>query len=88
MAAGFVTRVVPAAETFEAAAQAAHKLASLPPKSIRLTKALLREGHREAIDNRLQNEGDHFRRMLAEPAAREALSAFIEKRKPDFSREK
>lgn len=88
LAAGFVTRVVPASETFEVASQAAAKLAALPPKSIRLTKALLREGHRAAVDTQLQKEGEHFRRMLGEPAAREALSAFMEKRKPDFSREK
>jgi enoyl-CoA hydratase/carnithine racemase len=88
LAAGFVTRVVPANETFEVASQAAAKLAALPPKSIRLTKALIREGHRAAIDNQLQKEGEHFRRMLGEPAAREAFSAFMEKRKPDFSKEK
>jgi enoyl-CoA hydratase/carnithine racemase len=88
LAAGFVTRVVPASETFEVASQAAAKLAALPPKSIRLTKALIREGHRAAIDLQLQKEGEHFRRMLGEPAAREALSAFMEKRKPDFSKEK
>jgi enoyl-CoA hydratase/carnithine racemase len=86
--AGFVTRVVPASETFEVASQAAAKLAALPPKSIRLTKALIREGHRAAIDIQLQKEGEHLRRMLGEPAAREALSAFMEKRKPDFSKEK
>jgi enoyl-CoA hydratase/carnithine racemase len=88
LAAGFVTRVLPAGDTFEAAAQAASKLASLPPESIRLTKALIREGHRAAIDNRLQLEGDHLRRMLGKPAAREAMRAFMEKRKPDFSKEK
>jgi enoyl-CoA hydratase/carnithine racemase len=88
LAAGFITRVVPASETFEIASQAAAKLAALPPKSIRLTKALIREGHRAAVDIQLQKEGDHFLRMLSEPAAREALSAFMEKRKPDFSGEK
>jgi enoyl-CoA hydratase/carnithine racemase len=87
LAAGFVTRVVPANETFEAAAQAAARLAALPPKSVRLTKALMRDAHRGAIEIQLQKEGDHFRRMLGEPAAREALAAFMEKRKPDFSRE-
>lgn len=86
-AAGIVTRVLPAGDTFEAAAQAAAKLAALPPESIRLTKALLKDGHREAIDNRLQKEGDHFRRMLGKPAAREAMRAFMEKRRPDFSKE-
>ena len=88
LAAGFVTRVVPASETFETAAKAAAQLASLPPESIRLTKALMRQAHREAIDIQLRKEGEHFRGLLGKPAAREAMRAFLEKRKPDFSREK
>ena len=35
---------------------------------------------------RIREEGESFRRMLAEPAAREAFTAFMEKRKPDFSK--
>ena len=31
-------------------------------------------------------EGASFGRMLREPAAREAFSAFMERRKPDFSK--
>jgi enoyl-CoA hydratase/carnithine racemase len=88
LAAGFVTRVVPASETFDTASQAAARLAALPPESIRVTKALIKDGHRESIDRQLQKEGEHFRRMLGKPAAREAMRAFMEKRKPDFSREK
>jgi enoyl-CoA hydratase/carnithine racemase len=87
LAAGFVTRVVPAAETLGAARAAADKLCALPPKSVRLTRALMREAHREAIARRALAESGHFRDMLHESAAREALTAFMEKRKPDFSRE-
>ena len=42
--------------------------------------------HREAVQAQLRAEGAHFRDMLREPAAREALSAFLEKRKPDFTK--
>ena len=80
--AGFVTRVVPAAETLDAAWAAAEKLARLPAKSIQLTRSLLKSAHREAIERQLRTEGEHFRAMLGEPAAREALAAFLEKRKP------
>jgi enoyl-CoA hydratase/carnithine racemase len=86
LAAGFVTRVVPAAQTLEVAWEAARKLAALPAKSVRTTKALLKEAHAGAVRNQLQLEGRHFREMLAEPAAREAFAAFLEKRRPDFSR--
>jgi enoyl-CoA hydratase/carnithine racemase len=85
LAAGFVTRVVPAAQTLVTAMQAAARLAALPPKSVRVTKELLKHSHRAAIDAQLRAEGDHFRRMLSQPAAREALAAFLEKRKPDFT---
>jgi enoyl-CoA hydratase/carnithine racemase len=33
----------------------------------------------------MAEEGQSFGRMLTEPAAREAFTAFMEKRKPDFS---
>jgi enoyl-CoA hydratase/carnithine racemase len=84
-AAGFVTRVLPATETLAAAWTAAGKLARLPRKSIETTRALLKSAHREAIVQQLRTEGDHFRVMLGEPAAREALQAFLDKRKPDFT---
>ncbi|HEX7605651.1 MAG TPA: enoyl-CoA hydratase [Usitatibacter sp.] len=85
-AAGFVTKVVPAAQALDAAREAARKVAALPVKSVRLTKALLKGAHRDAVRNQLQVEAGHFRAMLGEPAAREALSAFLEKRAPDFSK--
>ena len=83
---GIVTRVSPAAETLGHAREAAKRIAALPEKSIRLTKSLMKEGHAAAIQERLGTEGKHFRAMLQEPAAREALASFMEKRKPDFTR--
>ena len=86
LAAGFVNRVLPAAETLPAARAAADRICALPEKSIRLTRALLHAGDKEAIAARAAEEGAHFARMLGEPAAREAMAAFMEKRKPDFSK--
>jgi enoyl-CoA hydratase/carnithine racemase len=83
--AGIVTRVLPAAETLGAAWAAAEKLARLPRKSVMLTRSLLRATHRDAIVRQLRAESAHFREMLNEPAAKEALSAFMAKRKPDFT---
>ena len=82
--AGFVTRVVPAAHAFDAALEAAQKLASLPAASVRATKALLKRAHRNAVEAQLGAESADFRRMLSEPAAREAFAAFLGKRAPDF----
>ena len=84
--AGFVTRVVPAAQALETAWAAAEKLARLPARPVQLTRSLLKSAHREAIERQLRTEGTQFRALLGEPAAREALAAFLEKRKPDWSK--
>ena len=86
IAAGFVTRVLPAGETLAAARAAADKLCALPAGSVRLTRALMRGAHAQAIVAQARTEGAHFAKMLDEPAAREAMSAFMQKRKPDFSK--
>ncbi|MDB5883622.1 MAG: Enoyl-CoA hydratase, partial [Ramlibacter sp.] len=38
------------------------------------------------VAQQMAEEGASFSRMLGEPAAREAFTAFMEKRRPDFSR--
>ena len=83
---GIVTQVAPASDTLRLATEAAQRLASLPEPSVRLTKQLMKSAHAEAVQRQLVVEGRHFRRMLDEPAAREALAAFLEKRKPDFGK--
>ena len=80
-AAGFVTRIVPAAEALDTAWREAARLAALPPKSIRMTKSLMKARHAEAVKSQLLAEGEIFRKMLSEPAARAALAAFLSKRK-------
>lgn len=83
---GFVSNVLPVAETLPAARKAAARIATLPGKSIRTTKALLKRPYAERLEEQMRLEGEHFRTMLLEPAAKEAFSAFFERRKPDFSR--
>ena len=83
---GIVTAVVPHAELLERAARAAAMLAELPPESIRLTKRLMKSAHAEAVKAQIAEEGRIFVERLGSPEAKEAMSAFLEKRKPDFSR--
>jgi len=40
---------------------------------------------KEPLPKRIQAEGELFFENLSSPAAREAMSAFLEKRAPDFS---
>jgi enoyl-CoA hydratase/carnithine racemase len=86
LAAGIVTEVVPEAEVLERGRQAALALAALPPASVRMTKELMKRGLAAAVQERMSEELGLFGERLRSPEAKEALSAFMEKRKPDFSR--
>ncbi|HET9578349.1 MAG TPA: enoyl-CoA hydratase-related protein [Usitatibacter sp.] len=85
-AVGIVTRIVPRAQVLETAWDAARRLAALPADSVNATRELMKAPHREAVERQMRLEGGHFRALLGAPAAREALAAFLEKRKPDFNR--
>ena len=61
------------------------RLAALPPQAIRLTKRLIKHGVPD-VAGRIQEEIGLFTERLASPEAQEAFAAFMEKRKPDFSR--
>jgi enoyl-CoA hydratase/carnithine racemase len=82
---GLVNRVVPPTEANSLAQQQARRLAAKPMSSLVETKRLLKASTTPAVLERMREEGAIFGRMLQEPAAKEAFSAFLEKRKPDFS---
>ena len=63
----------------------AKKLAAKPLSSLIETKRLMKGGQTAKVLEVMAEEGESFGRMLREPAAREAFSAFMEKRRPDFS---
>ena len=86
LAAGIVTAIVPEGELLERARQAALALAALPPVSVRMTKALMKREAAGAVQERMTEELQLFGERLRSPEAKEALGAFLEKRKPDFSR--
>jgi enoyl-CoA hydratase/carnithine racemase len=82
---GLVSRIVPPSEAAALARRQAIKLASKPLASIIETKRLMKKSQAGVVAERMQEEGASFERLLREPAAREAFTAFMEKRKPDFS---
>ncbi|MEY2621463.1 MAG: hypothetical protein RIT26_1283 [Pseudomonadota bacterium] len=83
--AGWVNRVVPPTEANSVAQQWARKLSQKPMSALIETKRLLKSGQADAVQQRMAQEGESFRRMLHEPAAKEAFAAFFEKRRPNFS---
>lgn len=83
---GLVNRVVPPTEANAYAQTWAAKLAAKPLSSLLETKRLMKKGQAAQVQAVMAEEGASFGRMLREPAAREAFAAFMERRKPDFSR--
>jgi enoyl-CoA hydratase/carnithine racemase len=83
---GIVTQIFPENELLQKATEVAQALAALPAESIRLTKRLMKKRHGAALAEAIAEETRTFTERLDSPEAKEAMSAFLEKRKPDFSR--
>jgi len=83
---GLVSKVVPVAELADLLHSQAAKLAALPASSLRVTKRLMKGAQAEAINARMQEENKHFGEMLMAKEAKEAFTAFFEKRRPDFTK--
>ena len=83
---GLVNRVVPPTEANGIAQAQARKLAAKPLSALMETKRLMKKGMQQQVLAVIDEEAASFGRMMGEPAAREAFGAFLEKRKPDFSK--
>ena len=83
---GLVNKVLPPLEVNAYVQSVARKLAAKPLTSLLATKALMKKNQTDLQESVIRDEAMVFAKMLNEPAAREAMSAFMEKRKPDFSK--
>ena len=82
---GFVNKVVTELSALPYAEQQAKKLTALSLGSVLRTKSLLKDGAlKTAVLNQIDIEGKLFIDRLHGPAAKEALSSFLEKRMPNF----
>jgi enoyl-CoA hydratase/carnithine racemase len=86
MQVGIVADVVPEESLMQKAEAAAAALAALPRESLRLTKRLLKARYAANVRDAIREESGLFVERLASGEAREAMTAFLEKRKPDFSK--
>ena len=82
---GLINAIFPAADLHQQVVNKALRLASQPPASVRLTKSLLKEHQAEHVAEVMSKEGTLFLQQLAKPEAQEAIRAFTEKRKADFT---
>ncbi|MET3521865.1 enoyl-CoA hydratase [Mesorhizobium abyssinicae] len=82
---GFVTRVVSDDRLFATAMEAAKSLAAKPNGALRASKRLLKQGSIDQVKMAIEMESREFSERLRSAEAREALSAFLEKRAPNFT---
>src|SRR5437667_44869 len=83
---GLVTRVVPDQELLATATETAQKLAEKPAGALQACKRLMKRSSREQIEQAMKAENDEFALRVRSADAREAFTAFLEKRPPDFTR--
>lgn len=83
---GLVNRVVADDQVIPEARARAQALAAKPPAALRTSKSLLKRRLAPLIAQAMADEGASFTKLLDGAEAKEALSAFLEKRRPDFSR--
>jgi enoyl-CoA hydratase/carnithine racemase len=85
LACGLVSRVVSADQLMPEAMALAQKIAANPGTVLRMTKRLLREGEKSSLESLLELSAGY--QAIAHHTAdhHEAVRAFVQKRKPNFS---
>jgi enoyl-CoA hydratase/carnithine racemase len=83
---GLVTQVVPDQTLLATATETARRLATKPAGALQASKRLMKLPFREQIKAAMKSENEEFSEQVRSEDAKEALTAFLEKRKPDFTR--
>jgi enoyl-CoA hydratase/carnithine racemase len=83
---GLVNAVMPNLTAEEFARSKARLIAAQPPVAVRTTKLLMRRWNLALAQDANKLEMDYLLSMMKGPEVHEALSAFVQKRPPDFSR--
>jgi enoyl-CoA hydratase/carnithine racemase len=83
---GIVTRVVPDRELLATATAIAQQLAAKPAGALQASKRLLKRTAREQLEQAMRVENEVFAKLVRSADAKEAMSAFLEKRPPNFSK--
>ena len=82
---GLVERVVPREELLETVLGIARTIAARSPVSVAVLRELARTTRDLPLEEGLRREADGFRRCLASEDGLEGVSAFLEKREPQFT---
>ena len=85
---GLVTRVVPETILLGTAFETAQRLALQPAGAVQASKRLMKRSSRDQTATAAKIEIEEFVSRLQSREAKEAISAFFEKRRPDFNKTK
>ncbi len=83
---GMVNAVLPIDKLLPTASEAVLALAAKPAAALRATKDLMKRFYCAEVERALREEVETISERLDSAETREALAAFLEKRKPDFSK--
>ncbi len=83
---GFVTQVVSNQNLLATATATAQKLTAKPAGALQACKRLMKRSSRERIKEAMKAENEEFSTRLHSADTKEALTAFLEKRSPNFTR--
>ena len=83
---GFVNAALPSDELLAVAEAKIQRLATQPPAAVRRAKLLLKKTQHQGVDTALAAEFIGFAEGLHSDECKESVTAFFEKRAPDFSR--
>ncbi|MDB5797135.1 MAG: enoyl-CoA hydratase [Paucimonas sp.] len=81
---GLVNRAVPDGTAFEAALAWAEELAALSPNAVERVKNLVREAQVNPLEQQMALEKHNFVESLHHAHGREGITAFLEKRPPQY----
>jgi enoyl-CoA hydratase len=82
--AGLVSRIVPAADLVDEAIKTAAKIADLSQPIVMMTKEAVNRAYETTLTEGVRFERRLFYSMFASEDQKEGMTAFVEKRKPDF----
>ena len=82
---GLVTQVVPDQNLLATATETARKLAAKPAGALQASKRLMKRPFREQIKAAMATENEVFSAQVRSEDAKEAFTAFLEKRQPHFN---
>jgi enoyl-CoA hydratase/carnithine racemase len=83
---GLVNEVISDKDLMARAGETAERLAAKPAKALQASKRLIKQPFREKVKAAMKAENGEFSAQVRSEDAKEAFTAFLEKRKPDFTR--